>query len=114
MNITGRPPVQKLNPVVPGLRNEARGQQCTLRIPGLCRRDPDYTVGMHPRLFGIAGMGEKPHDMFIIDGCDRCHSIFDSRDKWAAAGVGWDDVLRALMETQTRRLQSGWAFRRDQ
>ena len=30
-----------------------------------------------------------------------------SRDKWAECGLGYDDILRALMESQTRRLSAG-------
>lgn len=89
------------------LRAFSQGQDCTLRIPGVCRRDPAYTVGCHVRAFGVAGMGQKPHDLFMLEACDRCHFALDHRDRWAEAAIGWDDVLRALIESQTRRLKAG-------
>lgn len=85
----------------------ARGQSCTLRIPGVCNGDPETVVACHVRAPGFAGMAMKPDDLFIIDGCHACHSVLDSRDKWAEAQIGWDDVLRALMETQRRRMDAG-------
>jgi hypothetical protein len=52
-------------------------------------------------------MGQKPSDLFLIDGCSDCHRAFDNRAAWAEAAIGWDDVLRALMESQERRLDAG-------
>jgi hypothetical protein len=109
MNLTGQPIYQKgRKPAkVPAIRNDARDMECTLRIPGICRRDPAHTVGNHMRLFGIAGGAQKPDDIFILDACDSCHAVFDSRDKWAEAALGWDDVLRALMLTLRNRRAAG-------
>jgi hypothetical protein len=89
------------------IRQDARGRDCTLQIPGVCSHDPARTVGCHLRLFGFGGMGVKPDDLLIIDACDRCHAVLDSRDKWAAAGLGWDDILRALMTTLMNRKGAG-------
>lgn len=89
------------------LRNAARASHCALHIPNVCRQDPSYTVGCHLRIFGLAGTAQKPDDLFIVDGCDRCHAVLDDRSKWAEAALGWDDVLRALMKTQLRRRMSG-------
>lgn len=109
MNLTGRPIYQKgAKPAkVSAIRRDAHNRNCTLHIPGVCRQDPAYTVGCHLRLFGLAGMGQKPDDIFILDACDKCHSVLDSRDKWASAALGWDDVLAALMRTQHNRRAAG-------
>lgn len=76
-------------------------------IPGICCHDPARTVGLHMRLFGFGGMGLKPDDVFILDGCDCCHAVLDSRDKWAEAALGWDDILRAFMVTLANRRAAG-------
>lgn len=89
------------------IRNASMGKSCTLGIPGICARDNARVVGCHLRLFGIAGGAQKPDDLFILDCCDCCHEILDSRDKWADAQVGFDDVLRALILTQQRRRAEG-------
>lgn len=109
MNLTNRPIYQKgQKPAkVKAVRDDARNRHCTLHIPGVCRQDPAYTVGCHLRLFGLAGMGEKPDDILIVDGCDRCHAILDNRAAWADAAFEWDDLLRALMVTLRNRRAAG-------
>ena len=107
--VTGHPPYQKgMKPAKSQtVRRAARNMNCTLHIPGVCRQDPAYTVGCHLRLFGLAGAGQKPDDIFIVDACDRCHAVLDDRSKWAEAPLGWDDILAALMRTQYLRRAAG-------
>jgi hypothetical protein len=108
MNLTGRPIVQKgAARTAPALRRASRGATCTLRIPGTCAGETGTVVGCHVNMPGFSGMAAKPCDLFIIDGCAACHAVLDSRDRWAEAPLGWDDVLRALMETQQRRWDAG-------
>lgn len=109
MNLTGRRPYAKgQRPAkVKAIRDDARGRSCTLQIPGVCCHDDSRTVGCHMRLFGFGGMGQKPDDIFILDACDQCHAVFDSRDRWADAGIGWDDVLRSFMTTLKNRRAAG-------
>ncbi|MDO6587366.1 DUF1364 family protein [Salipiger sp. 1_MG-2023] len=109
MNITQRPIFQKGQrpAAVKLIRDDARGRDCTLMIPGVCCHDPARTVGCHMRFFGFAGMGQKPDDIFILDACDCCHAVFDSRKRWAEAALGWDDVLRAFMTTLANRRAAG-------
>ena len=105
---TGRRPYQKgAIEKVPACREDAQGRDCSLMIPGVCCHDPTRTVGQHMRLFGFGGMGIKPDDIFILDGCDRCHAVLDSQDKWADAALGWDDILRAFMVTLKNRREAG-------
>lgn len=107
-NLCHRPPYQKGQKLVSKpLREASRGQACTLRIPSVCNGDSETVVGCHLRLFSAAGMGEKPNDLFIVDGCYACHSALDDRHTWADLGIGYDDLLSALMETQTRRFMAG-------
>ena len=96
------------NAVSPTIRKASAGQECTLRIEGICRNNPAYTVGAHLRIFNIAGMGQKPDDLFIVDGCDRCHDALDRRGN--AAGISLQDILMALILTQRRRRAAGLIF----
>ena len=109
MNLTGQAIYQKGQKPqkVKAIRDNARERLCTLQIPGVCRRDPAFTVGCHLRMFGMAGAAQKPDDLFIVDGCDRCHAILDSRNKWADAGIGFEEILHALMVSQLRRRAAG-------
>lgn len=109
MSITGRAPYQKGQrpAVVPAYRNAARDQSCTLRIPGICSGDNAQTVGAHLRMFGSAGMGQKPDDLHMVDACAVCHAALDNRARWADLALGYDDILRALIETQRRRRAAG-------
>ena len=76
------------------LRDFARGQDCTMQLPGICNRNPETTVLCHIRAFGVAGVAMKPHDFFAWHGCSACHA----HEKES----GWDDLLRAMMLTQAR------------
>ena len=109
MNITGRPIYQKGQKPAKSapIRAASEMAECTLRIPGVCTHDSAKSVGCHARFFNFAGAAQKVDDLFLIDACDACHRILDSRDKWAGAALGWDDVLRALMLSQQRRRASG-------
>lgn len=110
MNITGRPIYQKGQKPkkVQAIRQAARDADCELAIVGICCHDPARVVGCHVSIPGFsAGMGQKNDDLFLIDGCDCCHAVFDSRDKFAAAPIDWLDVLRAMMRSQSRRMADG-------
>lgn len=80
------------------IRNSANGEECTLRMPW-CDRTPETTVFCHIRSFGSGGMGSKPIDIHGFYGCHECHR----REKDA----GWDDILRAMMETQRKLIEKG-------
>lgn len=82
------------------LRDAAEGENCTFRIEGVCRNDPAYTVWAHLRLFARSGNSMKPTDIHGAFACDRCHAIQESKAAWASAPFGYDDLLRAMMESQ--------------
>ena len=85
------------------LRKAAQGQGCTLRLP-CCNHDPETTVLAHIRMFGWAGMAQKPPDYLAVFACSACHDAIDRRssEEW-----GFDDILRALGETLMRQEQMG-------
>jgi len=86
------------------LRQAARGERCTLRL-WCCNHDPETTVLAHIRMFGWAGMAQKPPDFLAVFACSACHDALDRRHNGEA--WGFDDLLRALGETLIRQNQLG-------
>ncbi|MBK5943336.1 nuclease domain-containing protein [Halorhodospira halophila] len=60
------------------LRDSARGQQCQLRLPGVCSWDPETVVLAHPPL-GNGGMATKGSDLEGAFCCSACHDVLDGR-----------------------------------
>lgn len=58
------------------LRKSARGQECQIRLPGICNGNPETTVLCH---LGGAGMGMKSNDIHGAFGCSCCHDVIDGR-----------------------------------
>lgn len=108
-NISGRPVTQKgAKPVKSKkVRDASKGATCTLRVACGKIIPAQDAVGCHARFFNFAGTAQKPDDLFLIDGCPSCHHILDHRNLWGEYSLGWDDVLRALMESQARRRAAG-------
>lgn len=86
------------------LRNSARGQTCTLQIPGICCDDPERTVLCHIR-DESKGMGNKAADWSACFGCDRCHEAIDQHRLPIAEERFY--LLRALQRTWARWIASG-------
>ena len=59
------------------LRNSARGQDCQVRIPGICNFNPETTVLAH--VGSNSGMGMKPDDTEAAFCCSACHDAIDGR-----------------------------------
>lgn len=95
---------QKQPPLVSTvLRQSARGETCTLRLPGCqCGRVDVFLC--HLRFFGWAGIAQKPHDFLAVFACQHCHDIVDRR---AGGEWGFEDLLRALGETLMRHHAAG-------
>jgi hypothetical protein len=60
------------------LRNSARGQDCQVRIPGICNFNPETTILAH---VGKSGIGQKPNDYEATFCCSSCHDAIDYRVK---------------------------------
>ena len=75
--------------------NACRGQDCYLRISGVCRGETDTVVPAH-RNEG-KGMGLKTPDVLTVPGCLRCHTWYDTgpapreqkRAAWDSAYARW-------------------------
>jgi len=85
------------------LRDSARGQECTLRIPGTCNFNPETTVLAHIAC-GQKGMGLKSPDNMAVFACSSCHDLLDGRRQ---GGVDPQDIIRALGETQAIWISQG-------
>ena len=62
------------------IRDSAKGEDCQVRIIGVCNGDPTTSVWSHwPGLDGGRGMGIKALDLAGAICCDACHSVIDGR-----------------------------------
>jgi len=86
------------------ITQSARGEECTLRIPGVCNRNPETTVFAH---INGGGMGTKHHDIHGCYACSDCHDWIDSRISYGDDYIKAKELLRAMTETQTKLLQKG-------
>ena len=77
------------------LRDSARDQDCTVRLPGTCNFDPATTVLAHIPC-GQKGMGMKGFDTVAVFACSACHDVIDGR---AQGEIDWPDIPRAIAET---------------
>jgi hypothetical protein len=88
-------------------RDGARGQTCTLRIPGVCNSDPETVVFAHSNLLADGkGKGQKADDLFGCDACSACHAWLDSATGPAAITkrLMFDGAMK---ETMLRRIRQG-------
>ena len=85
------------------LSDSARGQECMVRIPGVCNHNPETTVLAH---LNGGGMGTKKSDLFGAFACSSCHDVLDGRVKLPH---GYTNVLIELMHRQgVERTQQFW------
>lgn len=98
-----KPVKQKKSKLRSKLRDNAKGKDCTLRLPG-CRRDPAYTVLCHIRRNNWGGTAIKPHDILAFFACDVCHEKEERHHPECSDG----DILRALGETLLIQLHDGF------
>lgn len=65
-------------PKMTPIRKSARGEECTLRFPGICNGDTQTTVWCHSnRAEDGKGMGLKARDEEGCYGCSACHAWLD-------------------------------------
>jgi hypothetical protein len=88
------------------LRKSARGQQCTVRIPYVCNRDPETTVLAH---LGGAGMGLKSSDLHGAFCCSACHDVIDRRVKSSISSEKLKNMhMAGIFRTQKYWLEHGF------
>ncbi len=89
------------------LTRSARGQECQIRIPGICNYDPATTVFAH---LNGAGMGMKASSIHGAYACSDCHTVVDGGN--AGAHRYERETLKlwhldAIIRTQRIMLQLG-------
>ena len=82
-------------------RKSARGQECQVRLPGICNGNTETTVLAHYRMAGMCGMGIKPPDFMGAYACSRCHDLADGRLK---ADCAEGEIQTAFAEGVMRTL----------
>lgn len=89
------------------LRKLAKGQECMLRLPGICNGNPETTVLAHIRR-GFYGMGIKPVDWCGVWMCSDCHDVYDGRQSTDWSGEELDaECLRALCQQLAKYVEMG-------
>lgn len=87
------------------ITKSAKGESCTIRLPGICRHDNETVVACH---LNGGGMGAKVSDIHIAYADYYCHSAVDGRIKTQYTK---DELqlahLRGVIRTQDLLLKKG-------
>lgn len=90
------------------LLNTAKGQECTLRFPGICHGGTETTVFCHLNFsWAGKGMGQKAHDILGVHGCYMCHVALDQSRHNLSSEEFYLHLLRAMCETYVRVVEMG-------
>ena len=89
----------------------ARGEECTMNLPGVCNYNPDTVVFAHSnRSIDGKGMGLKAKDQNGAYLCFSCHSCYDRQSK-RPANLSLEEVESrfsiAMKVTQYVLIQKG-------
>lgn len=93
------------------IRDSAKGEDCTLRIVGICNFNPNTTVLCHENGAGVA---YKAHDIHSCYGCSDCHAWLDGGwfKYYQSTGIEPpyhylvdSEFKRAMIETQSILIQ---------
>jgi hypothetical protein len=97
------------------LTESAKGQDCTLRLPGVCNHNSWTTVFAHypgSQKTGPKGTAAKGHDLHGGYACSACHDFIDMRS-WRdlrltlSPAIVLDAMLRSLDETHYLMVRAG-------
>ena len=89
------------------IRQSAKGEDCAIRIPGICNHDNQTTVLAHVNS-RFSGISTKSNDIHGVYACSKCHDWMDGRIKSGHSQSHRErDILRALIETQMKLIQKG-------
>ena len=62
------------------ITSSANGEQCQIRVPGICLRSPATVVWCHANGSAAGkGIGSKSDDRLGSYGCRACHDLYDRR-----------------------------------
>jgi hypothetical protein len=83
------------------LRKQAKGRDCTVRLPSICNHNSETVVLAHIRMPNISGMGLKADDLLGAWACSACHDTIDRR---AHTDLERDYVRLAHLEGMARTI----------
>ena len=86
------------------ITQSAKGENCALRIPGVCNFNSETTVFAHNN---GAGMALKAHDIHGCYACSDCHNWLDKTSTRDDKRIFAQELLRAMIETQSILIQKG-------
>lgn len=94
-----RKPMKSSRSRMTPIRRSAKGQDCTLRIPGICNWNPETTVWCHSNeSVDGKGMGIKARDVEGCYGCSACHAYYDGG--YTALGIDRETVRRQFNDAR--------------
>ena len=91
------------------ITESARGEDCTVRLSGICNHNPETVVFAHlPGIRFGHGTGQKVGDLHGCYACSNCHDAIDRRthtnlDKSFVKMAH----MEAVIETQMKLLEKG-------
>lgn len=104
--IPKNPPVRSAR-----IRSSARDEDCTLRLPGVCRNRTDTTVWAHSNsLRHGKGKGMKADDRYGCYACFECHAVLDgnqSMPKHLSRAIVLAEFERAMGESRSILARKG-------
>lgn len=89
------------------ITKSAQGQDCQVRIPGVCNHNPETTVLAH---LNGGGMGMKAPDWQGAYCCSACHSWLDggwTNDDCATRRIRDNAHYEAVFRTQALLIEQG-------
>jgi len=90
------------------IKKAARGESCTLRVPGVCNENPETVVACHSNFHEDGGgMGMKSEDIYVAFGCSDCHDYIDGRIGRPSKDELRDIFHRGMKRTWHRLIELG-------
>lgn len=104
--LRARTPMKAAKPKTSAIRMSAKGEQCLVRIPGVCNRNSSTTVLAH---LNGAGVGCKHGDHKAAYCCSACHDWLDGGYVQHGYGRTTRDLwhLESVIRTQDRLIEKG-------
>lgn len=91
------------------ITESARGETCTIRIPGYCNGNSETTVFAH--INGVRfghGVGQKVNDLLGAYACSDCHDVVDGRQRSNYTAKELKVMFyEGVFETQLKLIKNG-------
>jgi len=90
------------------ITRSANGEDCAIRLPGICNFNPETTILAHFNTIG-KGMGIKSNDIHAAYMCSDCHDAVDGRNinHNIEESEMWEAEFDAMVETQLKLIAKG-------